>query len=227
MENNQTYLDSIRKNVGCYRNVQDVETVVQFAQTCLNAQSAEDIFKIIEFYENTKYYLMITDIKYVFNSLIGWSLPSRESCELVVKTWKARAITDPECRIIDVGAGSGIYSFIFQELGIPKKNIVAFDLTKPTHKSYRSFFPITTDDLEVRKTDILFMAWPYYTEDEVSIWRTYLEIGGNCIIIQGEIDGCTFPSTDHYKNKQGWIVKIYDAPCAAGGCEALSINTHV
>jgi len=65
----------------------------------------------------------------------------------------------PDARFIDVGAGTGIFSYILCELGVPKGKIIALDRENPTHtmESQRSFWNIVTS-CDILPTDVLFVA---------------------------------------------------------------------
>lgn len=224
MDLNSDFIDHIRTYLP---NLSGIENLIEFNGMCLSAQRPEDFFHLVEYYKNKDRLHLLGFTKTIFNNLIGWALPSREACSLVVSAWRTRSKIHPECRIIDVGAGSGVYCHIFHELGVPKDNIVAYDLEKPTHTSpgQRNFFPITTTNLVVRSTNIIFMAWPCFGENRVPVWSDYIKQGGDCIIIQGEIDGCTSPCADHYQEETSWTTEMYPVPGAAVyDHEYLSIN---
>lgn len=206
-----------------------LEKIALFKNLCLNASTKEEIFKLVILYTNIiKTTFMI---KSYYNELIGWALPSQEAIEAVVSAFQEHLQAYPEARLVDFGAGSGIFSYMFEKLGIPKDKIIAVDLPKPTHsnKKQRNFYPIIRDDeYEVAITDILFIAWGSGCVRAVD---SYVDRGGKCVIILGENDGCTFSSGYFIKydeadtDDQDWIVEEHYVPAACSYLkELLTVN---
>lgn len=166
--------------------------VVNLAVLCYNAKTKEDIFYVIDEYIKLRNHVVLCVYgTKLWNKLIGWGLPSEKVCRLVYDTWTKF----PNSRIVDFGAGSGIFTFMFNQIGIPKNNLIAIDLVNPTYsdKSQRIFWNIDrTDSYNINQHDILFISWG--TEMEFIVDQ-YISKGGICVIILGELDsGCTFPS---------------------------------
>lgn len=208
---------------------------------CYTATRAEEIFALVDLYEKL-YSLYIYVVKHTYNNTIGWALPSRLVCSKIMTHWQEHVLRYPEARLVDAGAGSGIFSFMFHSLGISKVDIVALDLEKPTHSSdeQRKFWPIVTQ-YDIQPTDLLFVAWG---SNIYNVVDKYVKNGGTCVIILGEAnDGCTFPSDyflDTEKNEKGsydkededtrllkWQVELtHVLGPASQHNEYLSINTR-
>ncbi|MCJ7637932.1 MAG: hypothetical protein MUO21_10625, partial [Nitrososphaeraceae archaeon] len=138
-------------------NTEVLEQISKFKTLCQNAITKDEIFELVTLY--TKILKTTFMIKIYYNKFIGWALPSKESIEVVVEAFHEHIKTYPEAKIIDFGAGSGIFAYLFEQLGIPKEKIVAVDLPNPTHsdKQQRNFYPIIRDEeYEVEVNDIMF-----------------------------------------------------------------------
>jgi hypothetical protein len=215
------------------------EKLIEFANKISIALSKEDVFSLVDDYVllMNKYALTV---KIIYNHIIGWALPSRETCNHVLMTYEKHIEKYPDAKIIDLGAGSGIFSYMFNEMGIPGDKILAVDMKIPTHTNpeKRNFWPIhNCDNYVADKNDILFIAWGIYALD--TIVSDYNERGGTCVIIVGEMDGCTYSpgkfleyGDDHfyiypYVPKNEWTVNTHFVPAAAKlSSETLSVNTR-
>ena len=208
-------------------NREVLDQISRFKELCLHADSKEEIFELVNLYT------MILEttfmIKIYYNRVIGWALPSKEAIGAVVNAFHKHIQTYPDAKVVDFGAGSGIFAYMFEQCGIPKDRILAVDLLNPTHshKHQRNFFPITRyDDYEVAINDILFIAWGSSCYRAVD---SYIERGGKCVIILGENDGCTFSSgyfiRDDDEPNQDWIIEEHYVPAACSYLkELLTVN---
>lgn len=198
----------------------------QFVNLCINAETAEDIIKIAEYYT-----ILWNDghmVKGIYNYYIGWGIPDKHTCELIVNVWKKY----PDKRIVDFGAGTGLFCRVLNYLGVPQDKLIAIDKIRPSHDSPNSkkFWPIYREyNYKIDVNDILFVAWGVYN---VGIFiDDYVMRGGFCVIILGEMDGgCTLPS-DYFidektnQTRADWDIKLYEVSGPATFCnERLSIN---
>lgn len=207
-----------------------MDTIVEFEKICKSAETGEDIFKIASNY----YKLFKSGIfcKSIYNKYIGWALPIKETCEMVVDTWKLF----PHKKIVDFGAGTGLFCKVFNYLGIPEEKLLAIDRIKPSHNNPKNkcFWTINhDDDYKVDIDDILFIAWGSCDNYVID---NYVTRGGTCVIILGEEwGGCTLSSDyflvnhegkpDDFMKNDGWDIKVHNVPGPASYySEKISIN---
>lgn len=196
--------------------------LLKFENMCQGAESGEDLLKVAAYYSK----LFESDIfpKKIYNLYIGWGLPERETCQLVVNTWKRF----PHKRLVDFGAGTGVFCKVFNHLGIDKDKLIAVDRLRPSHTSEysKNFWPIHRDNnYVVDIDDILFISWGTAIGKVID---SYISRGGTTIILLGESDnGCTFPS-DYLKDRKDWEVKLHHVPGPASQyAEMLSVNIKI
>ena len=202
--------------------------MIKFDEMCKNANTGEEICQLVDYYyeitKNSDF-----ELKSLYNNYIGWALPSIKTCNLVVETWKLY----PNSHIVDLGAGTGVFCKVFNDMGIQENKLLAIDLIKPSHcsKHSRSFWPIYRyDNYKVDSNDILFIAWGLNFEYIVD---DYVKRGGHCVIILGELGGgLTFPPDffldDNDQPKDGWDVVLHKARSPLlSCCERLSINRRI
>jgi len=208
-----------------------------YAYRCYTAKNKDEIFIVVD--EHDKFF---TDHNYnyvvIWNKLIGWGLPSKIVCQNILDAYKTHLRFFPNSKIIDFGAGTGIFAFMFNQMGISNDKILAIDIVKPTHsdKLQRNFWDICSkDNYKVDPHDILFISWGTDVEKAVN---SYIARGGKCVIILGEEGyNMSFPSdyfedeeneytNDDNLNRDEWEVNLIHVP---GGLsqysEYLSINT--
>lgn len=177
---------------GTFRKDVSAPQLRRFVTLCFEAVTLEEIFKLVDLYQHL-YRGYVTSVKTVYNSTIGWAMPSQKACSLMYSTWSAHVEKYPGARFIDVGAGTGIFSYVMSLHGVPREKIVALDLENPTHRMYgqRRFWQCVTA-VDIAPTDMLFVGWGSDTDDIID---DYVNSGGHCIVILGETaGGCTFPS---------------------------------
>lgn len=199
-----------------------VDFAWQFTKECndmfANAKTPDDIRRILVFFTNWRYY----HVKHHYNEHIGWALPSAQVCAQVVGLWQKY----PSARIVDLGAGSGVFCMMFHDAGVPTDKLLAIDKETPVKcwQTTNTYWPITRDDaFDVPIRDILFLAWG--GGDSNLRLDSYIKRGGWCVVILGELgDGCTFPS-DYLVEDEEWESTIIhvDSP-AFCNAEHLSIN---
>ncbi len=138
-----------------------------------------------------------------YNRNIGWALPTRQVCDLIVVLWQ----TYPTKTLVDLGAGSGVFCMMLNDAGIPKHKLHAVDQVEipRMYKVDNHFWDIVhIDNYEVPAQDILFLAWGVFNLQ--APLKSYIARGGWCVVILGEIasdDCCTFPS-DYFAKKREW-----------------------
>ncbi len=187
-----------------------------FDLLCQTAKTAQDLLTLTSIYENQ---LVIAKFDYYYykesyNKYIGFGLASYRTCQLIVDFWAK----NKECKLVDLGARTGVFSCIFNFLGIPKENLIALDL----FQCEKTFWPITivSKIYEVDINDILFVAWGSQDSGPNETIKSYVQRGGSKIIILGEtIGGCTFPS-DFFVNNS--FFDVHSTQCPED--ESLSIN---
>ncbi len=202
----------------------------RFNHLCKVGKSKEEIFELVELYVFL-YNRMVFFTKLNYNKLIGWALPSQKVCNIVFQTYQEHIKIYPEAKLIDFGSGSGIFAYMFNQMGIPEDKIVAVDLPEPTHSNekQRNFWSIHREEnYQVDTNDIFFIGWGCGCYNNVV---SYCERKGKCVIILGEYDGCTFSSgffiKDNYNNTEytNYEVNDYSVPGAATRYgELLTVN---
>ena len=193
--------------------------IEQFVKRCKNAETGEDLLRIAEMYVEIQQQAVMGPL-FLYQEHIGWALPSQQTCQKVVDIWKQF----PYSRIVDFGAGTGLFCKVFHHLGISQDKLLAVDLHQPTHaKQTKQFWPIhRDDDYHVDVNDILFVAWG---SGITNVIDDYVDSGGFCVMILGEVDyGCTTPA-NYFENIEGWDMELIHVPGPASAyTEHLSIN---
>lgn len=175
-----------------------------------------------DFWAPMKMMSLMGTLKSLYNNIVGYGLPSREVCERVLATYSGHRANHPNARLIDFGAGSGVFAKIFADMGI---DVVAYDLVSPTHQSLRQFHA-SVSDVVIRADDVLFISWGINGSKAVKEFiNRYIKSGGKCIMILGEgIGGCTFPF-DFFNNSRYWACDYERVPTTAyDGSDYLSAN---
>jgi len=149
---------------------------------------------------------------------IGWSITSRSNVDQLFGLVSEHLKMYPNARFIDWGCGTGIWSFLLKQKGIPKENIVAVD-NYETDSYKRRYFPIIDKVDNFTPDDILFVAWGRTDE----FIREFIEGGGKLVLILGENNGCTL-STDYFEELNGWTTRDMVFDGGARKHDYLSIN---
>lgn len=194
------------------------------------ARTPEDILEVIK-QEHWKSFCGC--VKPIYNAYIGWALPSEKSCQLIVKAFEKHLEQYPQAKLVDLGAGTGVYSMMLNYYGIPKEKLVAVDngvrkyqnCFEPELKEHPHFFWPVQREYEIAPHDVLFIAWGEHSMRETV--NTYVNNGGTCVIIQGETQ-MTFPNNYlEDKDKDNWncsfqrVLSPVNSPS-----ELLSVNTR-
>jgi len=202
-----------------------------YIKLTMTAEKAEDLFHLVEEYRDIVDHCFTLTVKIVFNDYIGWALPSKKACTKTIEAFNEHLKLFPKARLVDLGAGSGVFCSIFHELGIPKDNILAIEHSQSRHRleNQRKFWDVIVDDEFVAdKEDVIFIAWGLGQD---CVLEKYIEDGGKCVIILGESNtGCTLPSNWFYVNDyEGWTTKTKGVPAACSfypATEFLTVNTR-
>lgn len=199
------------------RHEAEQKRMVTFRKMCHEAKAPNDFFTIVDWYVTH----FKDPVKSVYNATIGWALPHRATCALIVDFWKREG---NRRRIVDLGCGSGLFCMLLHHCGIPADRLFAVDKVEPTHETgtYKPQWPIHRDDcFDVPPGDILFIAWGSHSV--TPIVERYVEQGGTCVVILGEAD-CTF-DCDYFSENKLWKVRSHHVPGPASQLsEFLTFN---
>lgn len=192
-------------------------TVFFFEKQCKNAETGRDILECADLY--VRYFDERIWCKEVWNRIMGWALPTTETCEHIVQFWRKHSGR----KLVDLGAGSGMFCKVLHHLGIPEDKLLAVDLPRPNYGTYhKTFWPILrAENSVVPRRAILFVAWSGGTEP---IIRRFLKRGGRYLILLGEVDGCTL-SSDLLMGDSKWNVQLVSVRGPASYMEYLSLNS--
>jgi hypothetical protein len=164
-----------------------------FKQLCEHASDGKDILKIAENYH--------ISLQMTYNDYIGWALPTKKCCNYIFAFYKmvkqnqdsillksGQPATHKYPRIIDIGAGTGLFCSVLHYLGVPKECLVAFDKKMPSHRSEKSkqFWPILHDVDFDYDNDILLIAWGCPTQKMENIVDNFVLHGGKHVVLIGE-----------------------------------------
>lgn len=186
-----------------------------FEKMCQEAKTQDEIYEIVRIIEvclyDSKLSLRLLT-KHFYNDYIGWGLPTPQVCNEVFTFWKK--CNDPNVRLVDVGCGSGIFCKMFHHAGIPRENLIAVDVFRDDYYSTktRNFWDVIHDDnYQVCKDDIFFIAWG--TSDIKPILKSYMNYGGNKVVILGETDGMLNFSSFYLEDNKEWeMVGCFQVP---------------
>lgn len=196
---------------------QDKKIIRELFPLIKTVSTKEELFRIAELFKELKSEflknfnngqcsaLAIGSAKDMYNRSIGWGLPDKAACDVMFEEWKRHQQKYPKTRVWDIGTSSGVFAYIFEQMGI---DIVAYDLPKPTHISSRRFYNKITTELFMTADDILFISWGISGQNGVKkIVNEYIKIGGKSIIILGTyiLDKTTFP-VDFFYNSKHWKI---------------------
>lgn len=177
-------------------------------------------------------------IKEEFNR-IAWGVPSDESIAFIKRETLKHFVKFPESRLIDLGAGSGTFSLLLKDAGIPEDRIVAIDFESSMCESGLEMFPITkiqchsnidsacakkdTEEVvkHIQPNDVVLIVWGY------CLWETFdacLKLGIKTFIVQGEPNeiGCTFP-VDYIQQNDEWTTTLIKLPTPYGIYEHVAV----
>lgn len=212
--------------------------VPKFINMCKNAKTVEDLLALVDmgikYTGSNGFFKGGLFFKLIYNMCIGWAIPSPQALDIIAGTFKQHLERYPNARLIDVGAGTGLYSALLTHpvegrFCIPKEKMIALDVDPKTFGTTKEFYHITLvkqgEEFTINPEDAILIAWGSGCGAVVD---RYEKDGGTCIIIQGEGDGgCTY-STDTFQNSKDWKYKC-DGPLpsfASIYMENISVSTR-
>ena len=206
-----------------------------FEKECLDVINDYEKFDVL-LHDYMNYMLTYNDFqcltkRNIFVKSISYGVPSPRSIDLVVEAFKKHCLIFPNAKLIDLGSGSGVFTWLFHRNGIEKNKLVALDRKdNKTHKFKLKFWKITEDDnYIIHKNDAVFCSWGSIRGNIID---NYIDKGGNCMIIQTENGYVAYPPADFFIDengnvKSGWKVESHKIfPSIPGGYEYISINTR-
>lgn len=193
----------------------------EFALKFENAKTPADIRAIVPMVARNELFA-----KQFYNKHMGWALPTSQVCENIVRLWQKY----PHVRIVDVGAGSGLFCMMLHDAGIPADKLLAVDKETPIEcwKTTNTYWDIYRNDtFDIPIDDVFFVAWGGSFGGLYERLNHYIDSGGWCVVILGEtLDGCTLPS-DYLVDDEDWVCTLIhvEGPASAYA-EHLSINVR-
>ncbi len=192
----------------------------------------DDIKTLIAYYvniSNGQNLLWTMIYRNSFVHLWSYAVPSQQAITQIVEWFHMIHKTNSNTKLVDFGCGSGLFSLLFVDAGIPKDSVIAVDLpeNKTTHKFGRVFYDniVRTNNFCFSPNDVLFIAWG---SCGTKIVDEFVTKGGTKCILLGEWDGATWPAGDQYENDPNWSVtsirvpgSVRELPC---GGDVLSLN---
>ena len=176
--------------------------------------SEMDAFEVADFLD-TSFSNGPYDMKRIYNSKIGWIIPSKKILNVIYDVQQKFNKT-----ICDFGSGKGLLSFLLLNIGCSIQSV-----DKYIDESYFSIPSIIVPngvEYMIPSTYILLMSWGLYP---ISILENYVKNGGNCIIIIGENEtGCTNPPYNFFEGDSQWCVTIYEIPNFDGIYTKMSVS---
>lgn len=141
--------------------------------------------------------------KDIANMSLCWALPTKLSLDFVEKCMKDTMST----RIVDMGSGTGLWSYLLLARGLP---VLAVDLPEDTRwPTSRTFVKPVTKYVQ-EPGDMLLVTWG----SSGLVIDEFVANGGKAIVIQGEDEyGCTVSYT--YPINRDWNFK------SIGGIRAI------
>lgn len=212
-------------------------------------QTATEIYKILEEWlemrssENYEKRRFADEIRRThLVNYVGWAIPCRENVDLLFDWLQRHLAKFPQAKVIDWGCGTGIWTFLINQKGIPKENLMAVDVWiqqsekkqddseepeiewfKDSYsKAYWEIIPkVETFD----ENDVLFVAWGRHGMGDAYI-EEFVQKGGKNVIIVGEEDGCT-TSSHLFRDDPEWNLdeKKIVAGAAYYCTEYMTFNT--
>lgn len=204
-----------------YHNV-----ALPFVQRALQVQSAQQLQDLLKYYRSLTGGLAGPTMSDLFRWTISYGYPDIKTCQLVVQAFQQHRQVHPDARLIDLGAGNGVFSWMFRQL-LPTDLhhlVVPVDLM-PDERSHngrnpalKMYCPVLVDDsIYVKGANVLFISWGWSVVGIVESYTTRFCDPGTCLIILGEpTDGCTYPPTDLLKNNSEWLYEEHPVPSRMG-----------
>lgn len=139
-----------------------------------------------------------------FVHYIGFAVPTPECIQHIHAVYQRHVKEFPDGRLVDVGAGTGVFCWLLHRAGIPAEKLIALDLPRPTHPSGTKYWPITEDEeYSPGKEDVLLVCWGNCCWEVV---ERYIAADGKRVMILGEAEGgCTIP-WNALEKEEGWAI---------------------
>lgn len=185
-----------------------------FVQRALQIEFSQQLQDLLNYYRSVTGGLAGPTMSDLFRWTISYGYPDIKTCSLVTQAFQTHLLTHPDARLIDLGAGNGIFSWMFRQL-LPAELhslVVPVDLM-PDERSHngrnpalKMYCPVLIEDcLYVKGANVLFISWGWSVVGIVESYTTRFHDPGTCLIVLGEPkDGCTYPATDLLKNNPEW-----------------------
>lgn len=231
-EEEKLYDENNNVRLAFHRNFPWYESSKNFYLAIIRMKEITEIRQIIDYYIKQKEtFMFMTRYRDIFVSFASYAIPSDQAIDQIVTWFNEYRKISPTAKFVDFGAGSGLFSLLLNDAGIPKDSLIAIDKSdknKKLHKFGRKYFDIIEDEnYKVDPNDIFFVAWGFIHGNAL---EDYIEKGGRCVIILGENEGgCTHPSGDYFKDDKEWNVINIKVPAGANiwKGDILSYNTKI
>ena len=131
----------------------------KFRQLCEIAKTVPDIKALVE--ECISHYTSpLLGYKGTYNKYIGWGIPSPIVLNAIYKAYMDHCKKYPMAKLVDYGAGTGVYSLLLEDMGIQRDRLIAVDLPIKTHATQREFYSLLIDDKYcVHPDDVMLVVW--------------------------------------------------------------------
>lgn len=196
-------------NLSHHEKFEWYDEMKNFYLVVIRMKEIDEIESVIEYYISKKGCFMFDSIyRLSFVKFAAYAIPSSKAINQIVTWFHERNKIVPETKLVDFGAGSGLWSLLLNHAGIPKESLIAVDLpeeNKHIHKFTRKYYDIIeSKNYKVDSNDIFCILWGYIDKNIID---DYIKRGGKCIIILGEeSNGCTNPPGDLFIHDNRWDV---------------------
>ncbi|QKF93514.1 hypothetical protein QKU48_gp0056 [Fadolivirus algeromassiliense] len=198
-----------------------------FTLAIVRANKVDEIKALIKYYVSMRETVLFESfmLRQSFITFVGYAIPSEKAIHTITNWFFEQQKINNNIKLVDMGAGSGIWELLLHDAGIPKESLIAVDLPKDkkTHKFERLFWPVIEDmAYKVDPSNIMFIAWGYMTSN---IIKEFEDRGGKCVIILGENEsGCTYPESDYFKDNLNWTTTVVHVTGGASRYDMLTLN---
>lgn len=155
---------------------------------------------------------------------ISWSIPTHATI---------MTILDRSKNILDMGCGSGYWSYMFKQAGA--ESVIAIDNDSDQAKIVKigTFYPVTKKDcvswMKAHSgnydSHAMFFSWPRTNKimvDCIEVWK-----GQHIFVIGEDSGGCTGCLDTYMKNNESWKSEKIEIPTWNGINDSLTIYTRI